>query len=77
MRRHERDELPSDEDLERFSDVTTTCPHCGATLYDDAEVCYQCGQAISGRARHAPMWVMVVAIVAIAGIVTAMVLLRF
>lgn len=41
----ELDEGPSAEDLERFSNVTRRCPECGKDVFDDAAVCYHCGNA--------------------------------
>ncbi len=57
------DELPSAEDVERFGDVTQTCPECGAELYDDVTMCYACGSAVGPGARRqgrVPWWVLVV-----------------
>jgi hypothetical protein len=54
------DEGPSREDLERFSDVTRTCPSCKKEIFDDAELCYHCGSAVEGTAQGSgkmPMWV--------------------
>lgn len=44
--RSEYDELPSPEDIERFSSVTVKCGGCGALLHDDVAVCWQCGKAV-------------------------------
>lgn len=60
------DEGPLAQDIERFGDVTQTCPSCKAELYDDAEICYQCGHHFSaGAARkgtNVPAWAMVTAV---------------
>jgi len=54
------DEGPSEADIERFGDVTQTCPACSAELYDDAEMCWKCGHAFaSGASRPMPKWVFV------------------
>lgn len=44
--RSEYDELPSPEDIERFSSVTVRCAGCGALLHDDVAVCWSCGRAV-------------------------------
>lgn len=60
------DENPSPEDIERFGDVTRTCPECRKDVFDDAAVCYHCGHAFertaagSGRSKG---WVVAVVIV--------------
>lgn len=48
----EADDGPSDADIERFSDVTQRCPKCNTELYDDAEICWSCGEALTARERH-------------------------
>lgn len=57
----EVDEGPSEADIERFGDVTTTCPYCGTQVYDDVEMCWSCGAALGGSAHVGmpPKWVMV------------------
>ncbi len=75
MKRDEIDDGPSEEDLERFGDVTQTCPSCGTTLYDDAEICWKCGGAVQESLRPGiPKWVLVTAGVLLA--ILAFVLLR-
>jgi uncharacterized protein (DUF983 family) len=60
----ELDEAPSEEDLERFGDVTQKCPQCGTELYDDVEVCWKCGHALlSGPTTRTPAALIVVLIV--------------
>lgn len=59
------DEGPSESDLETFGGVTRECPECKAELFDDAEVCWKCGHALSGRSRGQPMWAVVTAVVLI------------
>ncbi len=55
------DEGPSDEDLDRFGGVTTTCTHCGTELYDDVAVCWKCGMALgSARKGGLPPWALAV-----------------
>lgn len=71
----EVDDDPSPDDVERFNNVTQTCPHCGKEVFDDVDVCYHCGLAIgSGVGRKAPLWILVVVVVLVAGFVLARVL---
>lgn len=63
------DENPSDADVERFSDATRVCPECGTTCYDDAEVCYKCGCAMSGGgSARPPIWILAGAGLALAAV---------
>ena len=48
-RRSEHDDLPSDEDIERFSGVTVPCPGCGTVLHDDVGVCWNCGHDLESQ----------------------------
>lgn len=58
------DEGPSAEDIERFSNVTRRCPACGKEVFDDAEICYHCGEAMEApEHKHPPDWRAVVVIV--------------
>lgn len=61
----EFDEDPTPEDIERFGDVTQKCPHCGTDLYDDAEVCWKCGLAVTETPRRARTAWLVAVIVAL------------
>ncbi len=57
-------EGPSQEDIQRFGDVTRTCPACRKEVFDDAELCYHCGNAIEGASQGSagvPKWVIVTA----------------
>ncbi len=70
-KRSEFDEFPSDEDIERFGDVTYTCPECGTQLYDDVDLCWNCGHAVGARVdpgEGIPRWVIVVGILLAAGL---------
>ncbi len=66
----EFDEGPTPADIERFSDVTRTCPECKKEVFDDAEVCYHCGH-VFGRAdqKGLPKWVVATVCVVLAGFV--------
>ena len=67
-------EDPSQEDIERFSNVTRTCAHCRKEVYDDADVCYHCGEVLASEAKAPPVWVIVGAVLAATGLVIMMVL---
>ncbi len=56
------DEGPSPDDVERFADVTVRCKECGTELFDDVQMCYQCGRAVMGedRTKRLPPWVLVI-----------------
>ena len=36
-------EGPSAADLDRYGDELVSCIHCGAKIYDQAELCPRCG----------------------------------
>ena len=49
------DEGPSEADLDRFNrDEEGYCPECSAPVYDDAEICPNCGQQIGGQISGKP-----------------------
>ena len=60
-------EGPSDDDVEAFSGVTRTCPECKTEVYDEAELCYNCGHAFGGT-RSLPVWAMVTAALLVVGL---------
>jgi predicted nucleic acid-binding Zn ribbon protein len=64
----ERDEGPSEADIQRFGDVTQKCPQCGTELHDDAAVCWSCGHALAARSerRMSPVAIVVVVLLVIA-----------
>lgn len=70
------DEDPQPADLERFSDVTMTCPACGVELYDDVALCWSCGSAVGPGAaeqKGGPPWaLLIVAAVVLALVVSAL-----
>jgi hypothetical protein len=73
--REEIDEGPSEDDVERFGDVTRMCPECGKDVFDDAAVCYHCGYAFerttAGSTRSKTWVVVVVVVIVIAFVVLA------
>lgn len=60
------DEGPSDADVARFARDTVKCPKCRADMYDEAEICLECGHdlAAAPSAGAAP-WVVATAVVVI------------
>jgi hypothetical protein len=62
----ELDEDPSPEDMERFGGVTRTCPECKSEVYDDAEICHECGHAFSGEAKNHPLMIPVMIAIIVA-----------
>jgi uncharacterized protein (DUF983 family) len=64
----ELDEGPSPDDIERFGDVTVTCPECGTAMFDDVAICWKCGHAVGVNARREggpPVWVVGAALLVI------------
>lgn len=48
------DEDPSEEDIARFEGETAYCPHCGAEVWDQAEVCPACNTFLGGNTSSSP-----------------------
>ena len=73
------DEGPSPEDIERFSGETAYCPQCGAEVWDQAERCPACGEAVGGDVSSRPplerwwrqRWVLLVALLALVAFLIA------
>lgn len=72
----ELNELPSQDDIERFSNQTRTCPECKKEVFDDSEVCYHCGYAFerttAGSSKNKPWVVVVVALLILAFVIFAL-----
>jgi len=71
-RRAEEDEdegMPNPADVKRLNEnVTRRCPSCKKEIYDDAEVCYHCGDAVvASRSRGQSPWVIIVVAAVILG----------
>jgi len=69
---HPYDEDPTDEDrdddfeADDENDETDPCPHCGASVYYDAEQCPHCGEYLSREdapASGKPLWLVITALV--------------
>ncbi len=63
-------EGPSAQDLDRFGSEMDTCPHCGASIYDQAEMCPRCGWYLGEEARTMPLWV----VAGVCGLIVALLL---
>lgn len=48
---------PSAEDLDRFGSELDTCPSCGSSIYDQAEMCPQCGEYLGETPKTLSLWV--------------------
>ena len=58
-------EGPSRADIERFGDEVRRCPSCETEVYDDTELCPVCGHLFEDRDSKTPLWVLIVAVVAL------------
>jgi ribosomal protein S27E len=68
----EIDELPSQEDMDRFADPTRTCPECNKEVFDDAAVCYHCGHAFertTGGSTRNPKWIVITVVLVLVAFV--------
>lgn len=53
-------EAPSEEDMDRFGGVTRVCPECKTEVYDEAQLCHNCGHAFAGTGGDGlPTWAVV------------------
>jgi hypothetical protein len=60
------DEGPSAADMARFNRETIDCPKCGEEMYDEAEVCLNCGHILVEEDKAGlPPWVVGTAVVLI------------
>lgn len=66
-------EAPSEEDIARFGDVTRTCPNCREEVYDDAEVCYHCGEAFAQADKPLPIWAIAAAGLVVLGMLIVLI----
>jgi len=51
-------EGPSAQDLDRFGSEIDKCPHCGSAIYDQSEMCPQCGWYLGENPKTMSPWVM-------------------
>lgn len=50
-------EGPSAVDLDRFGAELDTCPNCKSTIYDQSEMCPQCGWYLGEEPKSVSLWV--------------------
>ncbi|MFG0246868.1 MAG: hypothetical protein ACF8MF_12545 [Phycisphaerales bacterium JB052] len=50
-------EGPSAEDLHTFGNELDTCPNCKSTIYDQSEMCPQCGWYLGEVEKTVSLWV--------------------
>lgn len=50
-------EGPSAVDLDRFGSELDTCPNCKSTIYDQSEMCPQCGWYLGSEPKTLSLWV--------------------
>jgi uncharacterized paraquat-inducible protein A len=67
-------EGPSPDDMERFGDEWRTCPSCSKQVYDEAEICPHCGEALSTEPVRMPLWAIAVVMAVIAVFLLAAIL---
>lgn len=68
----ELDEGPSAADIERFGDVTVSCPECGTEMFDDVAICWKCGHAVGVNAKKEggpPIWAIIATLLVLAAFV--------
>jgi uncharacterized paraquat-inducible protein A len=68
-------EDPSLDDIERFSNATRVCSECKTEVYDDAEVCHNCGHVFNQRddGRFVPTWAIATTVGLIAAFALSMI----
>lgn len=60
-------EGPSAADLDRYGDELVSCIHCGARIYDQAELCPRCG-AIQEEVERTVAWWMYAVVILLVGL---------
>ena len=60
VRDYDPDEIDDDDDWGDDDETTMPCPHCREPVYDDAELCPNCGRYLSREdaPRRKPWWVL-------------------
>jgi len=48
---------PSAQDLHAFGSELDTCPNCGSSIYDQAEMCPVCGWYLGDVPKSVSLWV--------------------
>lgn len=73
------DSGPSQADIERFSNVSRLCPSCRKEVFDDVDICYHCGEAISRQPKGPPLWALwttLIVVVVFVGAIVGPVIMR-
>tara|TARA_R110002072_G_scaffold42064_4_gene117528 strand:+ start:88896 stop:89156 length:261 start_codon:yes stop_codon:yes gene_type:complete len=47
---------PSASDLDRFGSEVSPCPNCGASIYDQTEMCHKCGWFVGDVPKTVSLW---------------------
>lgn len=63
-------EGPSASDLDKFGSELDSCPNCKSTIYDQSEMCPECGWYLGELEKSVSLWVFV-------GVVGLIVILLF
>lgn len=63
-------EGPSAADLDQFGSELDTCPNCKSSIYDQSEICPECGWYLGENPKTMSVWVFV-------GVVGLIVILLF
>jgi RNA polymerase subunit RPABC4/transcription elongation factor Spt4 len=63
-------EGPSASDLDKFGSELDSCPNCRSTIYDQSEMCPECGWYLGETEKSVSLWVFV-------GVVGLIVILLF
>ncbi len=66
-------EGPSAHDLDRFGSELRTCPNCKSTIYDQAEMCPECGWYLGEVEKTVSLW----AILSVCGLIVVVLLWVF
>ena len=64
---------PSASDLDRFGNEVDPCPHCGAMIYDQAELCPKCGWYLLDNPKSVSLW----AVGIVCGLIILMIIFVF
>lgn len=75
----EDDEFPSDDDLFEDDDeaLYVTCNHCGADVYEESEVCPECGMYVSSASspwQGRPAWWIVLGLLGVGAVILVLAL---
>ena len=66
-------EGPSAEDLDRFGSELNICPNCHQTIYDQSEICPECGWYLGEVEKTVSLWL----ILGVCGLIVILLLWAF